>query len=625
MSVKPEFVDLDAMEARNRRLHLLGNTLKSHFVGIDSVIDELLEAIRIWYLMPQVLTRPLIINLWGMTGVGKTDLIRQLASGLDFQERFVEVELTNADRTSWITSVRAVLNENNLNDSEPKIILFDEIQRFNTIDEEGKPLTNTKFSDFWELLSDGRLSRRDRAEIDYLLAEIIHNERRQRRQKDEDPEEDDDEFGLWNAQKIKQALGLEIPLQDVADLSRPQLITLLQQARTSKQLYEPINHAKTLIFICGNLDDVFSMANMTAEADIDADIYHAFTKKITLVDIKRSLSRRFKPEQVARFGNIHIIYRSLRRADFEALIQQEIHRIRKRTGDLFGIDLRIDSTVADLIYRNGVFPVQGVRPVFSTVADVLETHLAQLLFHALTHDSTQLDLEYNQEKQCLRAIFDGKNTTEIPYTGRLDHIRQSTSPDLLANTSVHEAGHAVAYGVLFKMAPLQLTARVASSETAGFTFPHQIYDTANHLLYRIQVLLAGGAAEELIFGHGNASGGRLSDHEQATKLAMDYVRRYGFDEEFHANYALTHEYAMDMTVTDTDIEKMLTRLKSEAQKILSENEDLLLDLSRTLVTKGVLHAEEVAAIAAEHGLKLEVKPEGYIYTPGYASRLQEKK
>ena len=118
---------------------------------------------------------------------------------------------------------------------------------------------------------------------------------RYRSQKDSESDdgENEDEISLWSARAFKQALGLDMEIQDVADLSRTEMIALLQKARTSKQLYEPVDHSRTLIVICGNLDDIFSMANLTAEADIDADICHAFTEKITLVDVKRSLSRRF--------------------------------------------------------------------------------------------------------------------------------------------------------------------------------------------------------------------------------------------------------------------------------------------------------------------------------------------
>lgn len=71
----------------------------------------------------------------------------------------MEVELSNVDETLWHSSVSSVLDSHELHDGKPAIVLFDEIQRFNTIDTDGKPLGQTKFMDFWELLSDGRLSK----------------------------------------------------------------------------------------------------------------------------------------------------------------------------------------------------------------------------------------------------------------------------------------------------------------------------------------------------------------------------------------------------------------------------------------------------------------------------------
>ena len=77
------------------------------------------------------------------------------------------------------------------------------------------------------------------------------------------------------------------------------------------------------------------------DADIDADIFAAFTDKITVVDIKRALVRRFKPEQVARFGNIHLIYSSLRRCDFEVLIRPEIGRVIDSTQRTTGVTVSV--------------------------------------------------------------------------------------------------------------------------------------------------------------------------------------------------------------------------------------------------------------------------------------------
>lgn len=58
------------------------------------------------------------------------------------------------------------------------------------------------------------------------------------------------------------------------------------------------------------------------------------------------------------------------------------------------------------------------------------------------------------------------------------------------------------------------------------------------MLDMIKVYLAGGIAEEMVFGVQNASTGREHDREQATTLALEYVRRYGFDPEFQATTRL---------------------------------------------------------------------------------------
>ena len=142
-------VDIVEINKKKKKLEQISKELKKEFIGIDYIIDELIDYIQIWYLMPEVLSRPIIVNLWGMTGVGKTDLIRKLVSKLNYQDRFTEVELTNGDSGgNWRSSVSSLLDSNNITDGLPAIVLFDEIQRFNTIDGDGNPIQNAKFQDF---------------------------------------------------------------------------------------------------------------------------------------------------------------------------------------------------------------------------------------------------------------------------------------------------------------------------------------------------------------------------------------------------------------------------------------------------------------------------------------------
>jgi Peptidase family M41/ATPase family associated with various cellular activities (AAA) len=627
----PELViDKAKIRERNAKLEAARQELRLKFVGIDPVIDELIDAIRIWYLMPEVLSRPVIVNLWGMTGVGKTDLVRRLVKAIDFQERFAEVELSNSDSTSYNSSVSSYLDSNAINDDKPSIVLFDEIQRFNTLNSDGSPVQSTKFTDFWELLSDGRLAKRSRDDLDYSIQDATYYLRDLKKRKDagEEGVNPDEGIGIWEARSLKTRLNLDRPADELAEISRTQMIELLREAKKRKVVYEPVNHSKTLCIISGNLDDAFTMASHTNEADVDADIFHAFTTKITVVDVKGALTRRFRPEQVARFGNIHLIYTSLRKADFEELIHREVIRVCATTAKHFGVKLSVSNSVEKLIYRNGVFPVQGVRPVFSSVIDILEGNVSRFLFEALMSDSDTISVDYDQVKKSLTGAIsnsgNGKKPTvvTVPYVGRLDKVRQRNVVDVVANVSIHEAGHAVVYASLFGLAPLQLTSKVASSYAAGFTFPHEIHETRDHLLAKIQVFLAGGIAEDVIFGEGNATVGRANDREMATQIAIDIIRRFGFDAEFQAVYGLDGAYLMDKSVTDSDIEKMISRMAAATHELLVENRDFLVDLGSALQETGKLDAPQVAAIATKHGVVAEVKPEGYLHLPGYSNLIK---
>ncbi len=617
------YINLEEINQRKAELEKAKALLKEHFIGIDAIIDSLMDYIQVWYLMPEILNRPIIVNLWGMTGVGKTDLIRKLVKALSFQDRFLEVELSNIDNTRWISSVTETLERNELNDERPKIILFDEIQRFNTLDHEGKPMDSTKFTDFWELLSDGKLSKKEKTDLDQYLYTYMYNQKMNQKRKlrgEEVSDTPDEGIGWWEATQLKKALALDTDISNLTDLTQKDIFEMVKNEKKKKKIYEPVDHSKTLIIISGNLDEAFDMARQTSESDIDADIFYAYTQKVTLVDIKNALSRKFRPEQVARFGNIHLIYTSLRKKDFEELISRELSRVIHSTQEKFDITLKLTHAINELIYRNGVFPVQGVRPVFSSVIDILETNLSKLLFTALVGGEKTISIDYNSEKNQLIAKVEHHNEV-IPYVGRIDKIRESNVEDNVASISVHESGHAIAYMVLFGLAPLQLKSKVASSYAGGFTFPHQIYETRETMIKKIKIYLAGGIAEEIIFGKQRASIGRSNDREMATVLASDFIRKYGFDDEFQAVYTLEFAYTMNKYATDTDIEKMMARLVAETNELLITNKKCLLSLSNLLNTKGSLESKEMADVAHQFDIEAIVKEEGFLKIEAYKQML----
>ena len=619
-------VNLALITTRKNHLNAIKLELKTEFVGIDYIIDELIDDIEIWYLMPEILSRPVVINLWGMTGVGKTDLIRKLVSKLDFQDRFVEIELSHSDNNSWNQNVAKTLESDHVNDGKPTIILFDEIQRFNTLDDDGKPVQNTRYNDFWELLSDGRLAKRDvKDEIqDQLQRFMFSTLQRKKKNTNTEKEEPTETIGLWQAQTSKRVFGLENDVSALADMTEEELLVLIQSLNQKKKIYEPVNHSQSLIIISGNLDDAYSMAKDISEADVDADIFRAYTEKITLVDIKNALSRKFKPEQVARFGNTHLIYKSLRKIDFETLIESEIGKIKQKNLEHFGIEILISQNINQLIYQNGVFPVQGVRPVFSSMMDILEANLPKLLFEALLKNITKIAIDYDFEKaQIIGNIGNNEFEMRIGYVGKIDKIRSGNLPDVVANVSVHEAGHAVVYGCLFGIAPLQLKSKLASSYAGGFTFPHQIHQTKQNIINKMKVYLAGGLAEDLVFGEANATSGRSSDREETTKMAIAYVRKYGFDENFQACYEDSSTISIDTNITDPSIEALIKKLVSQTRELLLAQKPWLLAMSKALLEAGSLSSEAIAQQAKSFGIDLSAKEENHLIVANYQDLLAE--
>ena len=493
------------------------------------------------------------------------------------------------------------------------------------------------------MLSDGKLAKRDAKESidDYLqryLYAAMQRQKRKQKLKDAPPmppdpmnpvgsnpsEDEETTVGVWEAQSLKKIFDLNESVNEIAEMREEDVLMMMQTTREKKKVYEPINHAKTLIIISGNLDEAYSMANETGETDIEADIFRAYTEKITIVDIKNALSRKFKPEQVARFGNIHLIYKSLRKVDFEHLIQEELVKICKKNKEHFGIDIEISQNFNQLIYQNGVFPVQGVRPVFSSITDIVEANLSKLMFEAFMGNLMHIAMDYDFEKKKIVAQLAGKQTIELDYVGKIDQIRQDNSPDMIASIAVHESGHAIVYGILLGLAPLQLKSRVASRYAQGFSFPHSIHLSKENIVSKIKIYLAGGIAEEIIFGEDKATVSRSFDREEATSMVMEYIRKYGFDKNFQAWYAHSGPYSMELSVTDWAIERMIRDLAKETRELLEANKDFLIFLSKALAQKGSLKPLEVVLVAHKFGHTFEVKEENYLHLAGYEGLLNEQ-
>ena len=116
--------------------------------------------------------------------------------------------------------------------------------------------------------------------------------------------------------------------------------------------------------------------------------------------------------------------------------------------------------------------------------------------------------------------------------------------------------------------------------------------TKQNMLAHLKVLLAGRASEELIFGREAITTGAGNDIEKASGLILDYINKYGMDDDFGLfNVNVLHASpSSDLVQQCRDNMKALY---SETLHILQEHQSLLHSISQMLLEKETLTGEDI--------------------------------
>ena len=631
---------IEKIRIRRKKLDTAKKNLKAYFVGLDEIIDKLFNNLETWYVLPEVVSRPTIINMWGLTGTGKTDLIRRLAKELEFNDKFVEIQMdTNsveAGERSWgCSTVKAVLSESSISEDDAGILLLDEMQRYRTVSQNGEEVNPKAFADVWMLLSDGKFGNAIGSKnslLDLILHELYYEDHKDDKQNQSPtptsfespketnkiPESPNHKFhlGVYQAKELKSCLKLREPISEIMTWGNAKKIAMIEEKLKDPNFSTGLSYRKLLIVISGNIDEAYSMSKMCSETDIEADTLHAFSKTITVLDIKDALLKRFKPEQIARFGNTHIIYPAFSKMNFQELIRRRCKTVLKDVQTESGISIFIDESVYDVIYKNGVYPAQGVRPLFTTISNILESSLPKFILPALEADNDKLFVRCVNDM--LVCEIEGQEI-KVKIERPIENIKEEQDINLRALASVHEAGHAIAYASLFKIVPLELKASVAGSENAGYMMRNKVSTNKSFYLKAIQVCLAGRAAEEVVFGNGFESKGCVGDLSTATTLACEYVRDLGFDGTLSvigspAFVPQANNYSTAIDSTNAVVEDLIREQKKAVSTLITNNVKFLKEVASVLMDKGEIKPDQFIVIASKFGYPLEMVKHGkHIY------------
>ena len=181
------------------------------------------------------------------------------------------------------------------------------------------------------------------------------------------------------------------------------------------------------------------------------------------------------------------------------------------------------------------------------------------------------------------------------------------------NTAYHEAGHAILSHVLPTQDPVRRISIIPAGRALGYTLSVPEEDKfsvyKSELCEKIAMLLAGRAAEELIFG--DISGGASNDIQRATHIAQNMVTRYGMSEklgtvllggehsdaevflgrDFNSSKNYSDETAH---LIDSEVKRFIDEGYALAKRVLVENMAKLHFIAAYLTKYEVMDAEQFA-------------------------------
>ncbi len=548
-------IDTQGIKLKLAKLENVKIQLKKDFVGIDRQIEQIVESLKVWYIFPETLSKPLIVNLWGITGTFKTSVIRRLVTLLEISS-FKEIDSRKlpSDTLRNIIGVGRHIDDPDL--VLPEVFLLDEFQNVRTISNRGDDTeASNELYELFSWLSDGKIKYTRSAYVHSKLTnlvasiaanpEIIIKEVANRRKNLRDYNIDGTEslttmsdseifYDLYYYTLEEYFVFSKEAIVDFGnDLSA--LLKFIVKTAPGLSLDYTLDLSKGLVFIAGNVDEAFEGLAHNMDNDmLTPDQFYEVSSQVNFNVIKESLLYRFKPEQVARLGTNHVIFPSFN----TKMYRKFIHNLNKRTLSKFKrfpVKITIDETISEFILRHAAIPSQGARSVLSAHEYLVDSNIPEALASALLTGGNTVTISIKNED----VIITTKKKTVKKEITIIDKVvlENYTSEALNATISIHEGGHAVTGIALFGVLPDMIKTRMSNGEVGGYCkFPNDdgLPDRESYINY-IALCMSGYAAEFSRKGFNNISVGCSSDILTATSLAASLVKVLGLGSHLSAS------------------------------------------------------------------------------------------
>ena len=242
-----------------------------------------------------------------------------------------------------------------------------------------------------------------------------------------------------------------------------------------------------------------------------------------------------------------------------------------------------------------------LRKIAQATAGAVGADLANLVNEAALRAVRMGRQAVNQED--LMVSFE----TVIAGTEKKNTVLTDMEKRLVA---YHEVGHALIAALEKHAQPVsKITIVPHTSGALGYTMQmpeeEKFLSTAEELRTELRTLVGGRAAEQVVFGVQTT--GAANDIQRATALARNMVTQYGMSEKFGLmstasvqNQYLDGQAVMDCSQetaagVDKEVMRLLDSAYTDAKRILTENRQLLDEVSEFLLVKETITGDELMA------------------------------
>lgn len=168
-------------------------------------------------------------------------------------------------------------------------------------------------------------------------------------------------------------------------------------------------------------------------------------------------------------------------------------------------------------------------------------------------------------------------------------------------TAYHEAGHALIAKLVNKESVPKVSIIPTTKGAAGYTIinpDEKMFQTKEEILNKISGLLGGRAAEEIIFGKRNITGGASNDLQRATRMALTLITKYGMSDKLGLVSFDDREISLQNELILSETKQILDKIYEKTVDYIQKNRDKLEAVAENLLSNEIIHENDLDILLA---------------------------